>query len=160
MVTLYFAPLILMLTGVVEHTWLNLLMWTLMAFGMSGIGLSIMHDANHGSYSKKQTVNKSLGWLIHFIGGYHNNWKIQHNVLHHSFTNVHEHDEDIELDLMRFSPNQQRKSLHRFQAYYAPILYGMMTFYWSLWKDFYQWINYNKKDLIKVQGTHFWKRFN
>ena len=52
MICLYFLPLVLMLTGVISNVWLVMLMWALMGFGMSGIGLSIMHDANHGSYSK------------------------------------------------------------------------------------------------------------
>ena len=88
MVGLYFIPLGLLISGVVSSLWPVLLMWVLMGFGMSGIGLSVMHDAIHGSYSKNQKVNNALGFLIHFIGGYNYNWKIQHNVLHHSFTNV------------------------------------------------------------------------
>ena len=40
-----------------------------MGFGMAGIGMSVMHDANHGSYSKSKTVNLIMGYLIHFIGG-------------------------------------------------------------------------------------------
>ena len=80
-----------------------------MGFGMSGIGLSVMHDANHGSYSSNQMVNRALGYVLNLIGGYHVNWKIQHNVLHHSFTNVHGFDEDIEKGVMRFSQNRNAK---------------------------------------------------
>ena len=94
MITLYLAPLALMITGVVAPLWGTLILWALMGFGMSGIGLSVMHDANHGSYSKNQKVNKALGALVNIIGGYHINWKIQHNVLHHTFTNIDGHDED------------------------------------------------------------------
>ena len=61
MINLYLIPLILMLTGVVSGLWMVLLMWVIMGFGMGGIGLAVMHDANHGSYSKNKTVNKSLG---------------------------------------------------------------------------------------------------
>ena len=109
MLCLYFVPLILMITGVVSSLWPVMLMWVLMGFGMSGIGLAIMHDANHGSYSKSQKVNNALGYLLNIIGGYHVNWKIQHNVLHHSFTNVERFDGDIKNGLIRFSPNQERK---------------------------------------------------
>src|SRR3989344_6349423 len=56
MILLYFSPLILMLTGLVSSFWWVMLMWVLMGFGMSGIGLSIMHDANHESYSKNKNV--------------------------------------------------------------------------------------------------------
>jgi linoleoyl-CoA desaturase len=132
-------------------------MWILMGFGMSGIGLSIMHDANHGSYSKNKNVNNILGFLVNFLGAYHINWKIQHNVLHHSFTNVEGMDEDIANPVMRFSPGQDRKWIFRFQAYYAPMFYGIMTLYWFLSKDIEQIIRYNKKDLLKTQGISFRK---
>lgn len=157
MVSLYFVPFILILTGVVSTVWPVLIMWMLMGFGMSGIGLSIMHDANHGSYSKNQNVNNALGFLIHFIGGYSYNWKIQHNVLHHSFTNVDGHDEDIDSGIIRLSPNQKRKGIHRFQVYYAPFFYGLMTIYWSMAKDFEQIVRYKRKDLLQTQGLTFKK---
>ncbi len=51
MVSLYFVPMILLLTNTVSGILPVLLMWVIMGFGMSGIGTSIMHDANHGAYS-------------------------------------------------------------------------------------------------------------
>lgn len=149
---LYAIPLLVMLLGWANSTWLNLGMWALMGLGMSGIGLCIMHDANHGSYSKNPKVNRNLGALLNFVGGFPLNWKIQHNVLHHSFTNVEGHDEDIELGAMRFSPSQKRKFIHNFQALYAPLLYSVMTLYWFIAKDFDQIARYHKKDLLKGQG--------
>ena len=155
MIALYFSPLILILTGVISSFWAMMLMWGLMGLGMSGIGLAIMHDANHGAYSKNKNVNKALGFLVNFLGAYHTNWKIQHNVLHHSFTNVHGHDEDIDNGIMRFSPGQQRKWIHRFQLYYAPFLYGLMTLNWLLVGDFVGLVRYKKKDLLKKHGLTF-----
>lgn len=157
MVLLYFVPFILMLTGVVSGVWPVMLMWLLMGLGMSGIGLSIMHDANHGSYSKNKNVNNMLGFLSNFVGAYHINWKIQHNVLHHSFTNVEGFDEDIEQKIMRFCPGQERKKIFRFQVFYAPILYGAMTMYWVFWKDFKQIRSYSKRNLLQRQGLTFSK---
>lgn len=155
MIGLYTIPFLLMLTGVAGSIWSILLMWVLMGFGMSGIGLSIMHDANHGSYSRNQKVNKALGFLINFVGGYHVNWKIQHNVLHHSFTNIDGLDEDINKSVLRMSPTQDRKSFHRFQALYAPFLYGIMTIYWFALKDYQQVLRYHKKDLLSYEGLTF-----
>ncbi len=155
MISLYFIPLILMLTGIVSATWPVLGMWVLMGFGMAGIGLSIMHDANHGSYSRNPKVNNLLGYLIHFIGGYRQNWKIQHNVLHHSFTNIDGYDEDIKNGSLRLSPNQKRLGIHKFQAFYAPFLYSLMTVYWSLSKDFEQIVRYKKRGLLSTQGLTF-----
>ena len=152
MVCLYFVPFVLMITGVVSSLWPVMMMWVLMGFGMSGIGLSVMHDANHGSYSKNKKINNALGYLVNFLGAYHINWKIQHNVLHHSFTNVDGHDEDISNAVLRFSPNQKRKGIYRFQAFYAPFFYGIMTIYWFVSKDFESLRRYNKKNLLAGQG--------
>jgi fatty acid desaturase len=87
-----------------------------MGFGMAGIGLAIMHDANHGAYSNNKKVNDAVGFTLTFVGGYRLNWIIQHNVLHHSFTNVEGFDEDIhQKGVMRFSPKQGRKGFFKFQ---------------------------------------------
>ncbi|MEM9858775.1 MAG: acyl-CoA desaturase [Bacteroidota bacterium] len=152
MLLLYFIPLMLMLTGVVSGLWPVIFMWTLMGFGMSGIGLSIMHDANHGSYSKNKRVNNALGFLVNFLGAYHINWKIQHNVLHHSYTNVEGYDEDISNPVMRFSPEQDRKWIFKFQVFYAWFFYGIMTIYWFVSKDFESVVKYNKMNLLATQG--------
>jgi len=157
MICLYFIPLALMVTGVVSSLWPVMLMWVLMSLGMSGIGLAIMHDANHGSYSKNKKVNRALGYLINFLGVYHVNWKIQHNVLHHSFTNVDGFDEDISTPGMRFSPNQKRRKFYRFQVFYAPLLYGLMIINWVISKDLEQLVRYHKQNLLAGQGLTFRK---
>ena len=155
MVCFYAVPLALMLTGVVSSLWPMMLMWVLMGFGMSGIGLAVMHDANHGSYSSDKKVNAAVGYIINLVGGYHVNWKIQHNVLHHSFTNIDGFDEDIDKGVMRFSPNQKRKGIFKFQLFYAPFLYGILSLYWITVKDFQQLVRYDKKDLLEGQGLSF-----
>lgn len=152
MIALYFVPFFLMIFGVANTNTSVISMWILMGLGMGGIGLSVMHDANHGSYSKKKIVNTLLGKLILFIGGYSNNWKIQHNVLHHSYTNIDGFDDDINAPVLRMAPSQDRKSLHRFQAYYATFAYAIMTMYWSTVKDFTDLSKYYKRDLLKTQG--------
>ena len=156
MITLYTTPLLLMLTGIVTSAWGVIGMWTIMGFGMSGIGLSIMHDANHGAYSSKKWVNRLFGSILNYIGGYHVNWKIQHNVLHHTFTNIDGMDEDIEKQgIVRFSPTQEHRRGFKFQILYAPFLYMILTAYWVTFKDFEQLFNYSKRDLLKSQGVSF-----
>lgn len=155
MIALYIVPFILLLT-VVSNPWIGLLMWLLMGFGMAGIGLSIMHDANHGAYSKRPWVNKTFGYLINAVGGSDVNWRIQHNVLHHTYTNVHGMDEDINPgSIMRFSPHQKRRKLHRLQHYYAWFFYSLMTIAWFLIKDYNQAIRYKKMGLTSTQGISF-----
>jgi linoleoyl-CoA desaturase len=155
MISLYLVPFVLMLTGLVSSGIGVMLMWLLMGLGMSGIGLSIMHDANHGSYSKNKKVNRLIGLVINSLGAYHANWKIQHNVLHHSYTNIHGHDEDIEQIMFRLSPTQEKRPIFRFQAFYAPFLYGLMTIYWFVAKDYEQLFRYHKKGLLAGQGLTF-----
>ncbi len=158
MLLLYFIPLTFLIFLPITNFGPMMLCWIIMGFGMAGIGLSVMHDANHGSYSSNPKINQRIGFVINFIGGYHHNWKIQHNVLHHSFTNIDGHDDDINKKLVfRMSPDQERKSIFRFQAFYAPFLYGMITIYWFLGKDFEQLVKYNKQNLLNTQGVTFSK---
>ncbi|MCR9249020.1 MAG: acyl-CoA desaturase [bacterium] len=152
MLILYFSPMVLMYTGIIKLVWVNYMLWVLMGFGMSGIGLTIMHDANHGSYSRHKIINRILGFTLNFLGAYHINWKIQHNVLHHTFTNIHDFDEDIDKGVMRFSPTQDRKGIFTYQIFYAPFFYALMTIYWLIAKDFELIFRYKKKNLLKAQG--------
>lgn len=157
MILLYFVPFTLMLT-VAENPWFIMSLWILMGFGMAGIGLSVMHDANHGAYSTNEKVNKFVGYIIFFLGGSDVNWRIQHNVLHHTYTNVTGMDEDINPGVvMRFSPHEKRRYMHRFQHIYAWFLYGLMTFMWFVTKDYKQAMRYEKMGLTQTQKTTFRK---
>jgi len=152
MLTMYFVPYFLIVTDHHYNIGVYFLLWVIMGFGMAGIGLSVMHDAIHGAYSSNKTLNKVVGEVINLIGGYSINWKIQHNVLHHAFTNVHGVDEDIDAGkLLRFSPHAERFSFHRFQHVYAWFLYGLMTLFWATGKDFTQLKRYYNMGLVKTK---------
>lgn len=154
---LYIVPYILILT-VAENLWFVFSMWLLAGVGTAGIGMCIMHDANHGAYSKNPIVNTVLGFLLNMVGGSDVNWRIQHNVLHHTYTNVDGMDEDIDVGgLMRFSPNQPRAKAHKYQHLYAWFLYGLMTLNWFFRKDVKQAIRYKKQGLIETQNMSFKK---
>lgn len=156
MFALYFVPYFLMVLGVVTNIWVVLAMWTVMGIGNTGIGLSIMHDANHGAYSKNKYVNKYLSYVMNLIGANSFIWKIQHNVLHHSFTNIEGMDEDIDPGpLMRLSPHAPLLKAHKHQHIYGWFLYGLMTFLWLTTKDFRQLARYKKLGLMKTQKRSF-----
>jgi len=130
--------------------WANLLLWLLMGFGLAGIGMSIMHDANHGAYSSNAKVNYWLGNTLNLCGGSVFNWKLQHNVLHHTYTNVVNLDDDIDDKLiMRFSPHTNVKWFHKFQVVYSFLFYGILTLYWVVMKDFVQYFRYINQGLVK-----------
>ncbi|HYG16468.1 MAG TPA: acyl-CoA desaturase [Bacteroidia bacterium] len=149
MLTLFIAPLVLMLAGVITQPWLMFIMWGVMGLGMAGIGTGIMHDALHGVYSKKQRVNKLLGLTMNLIGANAAVWKIQHNTLHHSFTNIEHADDDIVPPfVLRFSPNQKRYWIHRFQHIYAWLLYGVSSLFLVTTKTITQLIRFYKTGMV------------
>ena len=156
MLAIYLVPFgFLFVAGL--SSWVYFLCWIGMGIGMAGCGLSIMHDANHGAYYRNETINKAIGNVLFLLGGSAVNWKIQHNVLHHTYTNITHLDEDIDppSKLLRFTPHKKRYPAHKFQHLYAWFFYGMMTMMWFSTKDFKQAKRYNKQDLIKTQGTTY-----
>lgn len=149
MFALYFIPYGFMISGAFLNPWALLGLFFVMGLGKAGIGLSIMHDANHGSYSSKAWVNTTIGYSLNLIGGNAFNWKVQHNVLHHTYTNVHDADEDISpRGVLRMSPQSAWKPLHRFQYIYAWFFYGLLTFVWVVLKDYGKIVRYSKDGLV------------
>src|SRR5665647_1358227 len=59
MLSVYIIPFVLLFT-VPMSAWFSMLMWILMGVGMAGIGMCVMHDAVHGSYSHKEWVNRLM----------------------------------------------------------------------------------------------------
>jgi linoleoyl-CoA desaturase len=49
----------------------------------------------HGSYSDRKWVNLLLGHTLNAMGGNAFFWKIKHNILHHTYTNIEGIDDDI-----------------------------------------------------------------
>lgn len=155
MFTLYFGPYALILSGWITNPWLMLIPLIVMGLGLAGIGLSVMHDANHGAYSDKPWVNSLMGYSINLIGANAFAWKIQHNVLHHTYTNVHDHDEDISpRGVLRLTPHTEWKYPHRFQFIYAWFLYGFMTIVWLGVKDYVRLVRYQRDGMAKKQKAN------
>lgn len=158
MLACYFVPFILICANVFEGKLAWLLLSSLIGLSMAGVGLCVMHDANHGSYSTNKMLNSILCFTTNLLGGHSINWKIQHNVIHHTYTNVHNHDEDITPPgFMRFEPHAERKSVHKFQFLYAWFFYGMMTLMWSTTKDFKQIKRYHQRGLLAGMKTTYKK---
>lgn len=154
MFSLYFVPYFLLISGITTNPWMLLGLCVVMGLGIAGIGLSVMHDANHGAYSSKPWVNNLLGLSLNLVGGHALNWKVQHNVLHHTYTNVHEVDEDISpRGVLRMAPDSKWMPMHKYQHYYAWFFYGLLTLVWVLVKDFGRLIKYQREGLLKKQRT-------
>lgn len=125
--------------------WGALGLWAIMGFAVAGIGMSIMHDAIHGAYSYNDKINKMMGYSLNLLGGAVFNWHMQHNYLHHTYTNINDWDEDIEdKGTLKFSPHTKVKWFHKAQWLYAFFFYGILTLYWVVGKDFVQFVKYTK----------------
>ncbi|HEY5692596.1 MAG TPA: acyl-CoA desaturase [Cyclobacteriaceae bacterium] len=160
MFSLYFIPYALIIGGGYVNLPGFYLLNAVMGIGLAGIGMSVMHDANHGAYSKKPWLNDLIGYSLNLVGGNAFNWKVQHNVLHHTFTNIEGVDEDITpRGVLRFSPHTAWKPFHRFQFIYAWVFYGLLSFVWIVFKDYGRLIRYNKDGLVKKQKTSIAKEW-
>lgn len=147
MLSAYIIPFICILFLDLSNTFM-LILWAVMGIALAGVGMSIMHDANHGSYSESKTVNYWMGHTLNLLGVSVFNWKLQHNILHHTYTNIVHLDDDIDDKfILRFSPHTQVKWYHRFQYLYAFLFYGILTIYWVFVKDFIQFKKYKQKGL-------------
>lgn len=148
MLSIYIVPFILVFT-ISMNAWMALLMAALIGIGMAGIGMCVMHDAVHGSYSKKEWINKLLGGTMYMLGSNVFNWKIQHNYLHHSYTNIEGYDHDIDskgpIRLSQFAP---LKKIHHYQYIHAFFFYGLMTLS-KLVNDFTQLHEFNKVGITR-----------
>lgn len=129
---------------------LAIALWTIMGIGMAGVGMSIMHDANHGAYSSNKAVNKWVGYTLLLLGGSTYTWQLQHNHLHHTFTNVTHYDDDIaDKPGLRLSPHTRLKPSHKFQWLHAIFIYSLVTLYWVTAKDFLQVARYASTGINK-----------
>ena len=108
-----------------------------LGFVLASIGFNIMHDACHGSYSRKPWVNNLMGLSLNMLGGNAFIWKFKHNIIHHTYTNIDGIDDDIaKSPAMRQCESQKWVKAHRFQHIYMIFLYAISSFLWVSMMDF------------------------
>jgi len=111
---------------------------TFILFGfMISIGtMNIAHDAQHGAYMKGAQGNRIVSLLMDLFGASSFYWRKEHTIDHHTFTNIDHHDADLGVPyVLRLCPNAPRRTFHRFQHFYAPILYCMNLIRWVYYSD-------------------------
>jgi len=157
LLSLFIIPYVLILSG--NFSLIAMLSLSgVMGLGVAGLGMAVMHDANHGTFSSNETITKIVGFCVYslIIGGNPITWKIQHNILHHRYTNIYGADEDIEpYGALRFSPHATHKTRFRYQHIYSFIMYGLLTLVWALHKEFTQLSRYNRQGLIKSNANYY-----
>lgn len=136
MLALVAGPYLMIMTGG-WSPWVMLGLCVVMGVGVAGCGFAVAHDALHGAYSSHRLVNAVLGMAFDLNGGSSYMWKITHNVIHHTYTNIHGIDEDLEVSpLLRLSPSSPHHPMHRYQHLYVVAAYSMTTLFWVFVKDF------------------------
>ncbi len=113
--------------------WLGLLSFGGLILGTSLTSFCVMHDANHGAYFRKRSLNHLMGWTADALLGLSSYaWRVKHNVAHHTYTNVDGYDADItQVPFARLMPVQEPRPWYRLQHYYIWLLYCLMGLRWQ-----------------------------
>jgi linoleoyl-CoA desaturase len=103
----------------------------------AAVGFNIMHDGIHGSFSSRKWVNKLAGLTLNMLGANNFMWKTKHNIIHHTYTNIHGIDDDIEArPLLRLCTTQSHYLIHRFQHWYFWAAYSLLYLWWIFFTDY------------------------
>jgi len=116
-------------------------------FGIAqaGVGFNVMHDANHGSFSQKKWINRTMGLTANMMGINTWLWKQKHNIIHHTYTNINGVDIDIDQGpLLRMCEAQKRLKVHRYQFIYCIPLYALTSLVMIFVSEF---INYFRQKM-------------
>jgi linoleoyl-CoA desaturase len=149
---LYVLTYCMIIMGGITNLPLLFLLWALLGFGQSFIGMSIMHDTVHGAYTKNKLAKFLLGIPIIAIGVEPRIWRIEHNIMHHTYTNVEGIDQDINPRyLFRFSEHQPKRWYHRYQYIYATFFYGFLIIEWLTIKDLLKALKYYRMGFFKTR---------
>jgi linoleoyl-CoA desaturase len=123
-----------------SHWWTLVPLAVSLGLSLAAIGFNIQHDGGHGAYSNRPLVNRLMALSLDLLGGSSYFWARKHNTIHHQFTNITDHDDDIDISFIgRLSPHQPRHWFHRFQQYYLWLIYGLVAPKWHVYDDFRDW---------------------
>jgi linoleoyl-CoA desaturase len=134
---LWFGASYALLVFAATSVWQGALLSASLALAMGGIGFGIQHDANHGAYSSRAAVNRVMAMTLDMLGASSYLWRVQHNLSHHTYTNIEGADDDINfVPFARLSPGQPRYRLHHLQQFYLWALYWFLFPKWNFVDDF------------------------
>jgi linoleoyl-CoA desaturase len=115
-----------------------------LGIGIAGVGFCVSHDALHGAYSDNPRINYLLGLSFDLLGANSYMWKITHNLIHHTYTNIEGVDEDIDLSpFVRLSSGTPSRRRYRYQHFYAFLAYGLAMLFWVFVKDYKYFLRRN-----------------
>ncbi len=124
------------------NVWVAIALAILLGMNVAAIGFNVMHDGAHGSYSKSSIINEMAASSLDFLGGSSFMWKVKHNLIHHTYTNVDGFDDDIDIKpWMRMTLDQKKYFFHRFQHIYFILLYSFLYLLWVGFMDFQKYFS-------------------
>ena len=142
LLTLSFVGLYMHLVFFTPSTAWALLECVLLGGTIAAIGFNVMHDGAHGSFSRYKWLNNFAAFTLNVLGGSSYIWNAKHNLVHHTYTNIEGHDDDIDIrPFMRMTPDQPRYKLHRFQHLYFWFLYCMLYISWIFVMDYQKYFS-------------------
>lgn len=142
--------------------WISLLLCALFGINLAVIGFNVMHDGAHGSYSQKKWVNEIMAYTLNLMGGSVQMWKMKHNVIHHTYTNIEGQDDDIDIKpFIRTNEHQKRYWFHKYQHIYFPVLYSLTLLWWVFQRDFLKYftgkiLGFKMKKMSFGEHLIFW----
>ncbi len=114
------------------------------------IAFNITHDANHDAIFKSKKWNTFFGYFIELLGVNRNLWILSHNQEHHTYINVHEHDNNIQgYKILRLTPEDKWYKHHKYQWLYAPFVYGLSTLNYAIIRDYKMLAKYISSSKVK-----------
>lgn len=92
------------------------------SLAMAMVGLNVQHDANHGALSADWRVNRLFGLSQDLLGGSSISWIINHDLIHHVYTNEPSRDGDLDIPLLRLHSSIPKHLAHCLQQFYVFVL--------------------------------------
>ncbi len=133
----WFVTSYAMLVFVASTWWQALPLAISLGLAMAAVGFNIQHDGGHQAYSNYPWINKLTALTLDLLGGSSYAWDRKHNSIHHMYSNITGHDDDINMGLLgRLSPHQRHLKFHRLQHFYLWVLYGFTAIKWQVYDDF------------------------
>ena len=120
---LIWCYIITMWTLAIIHQSIWLAMLTGVGCAMNG--MCLMHDTNHGGFTRHAWLLRLSNFLGCLTGISTPVWRVNHQMMHHNDTNGKDDLDVHNYPMLRHSPSDPRLWAHRFQHLYAIPLYCM-----------------------------------